>query len=121
MGEEFFEEHFQQISPVKKHIFDDRFNLSDSNQLTSPISIHSIHNSIGSRTTFVSFFSLYCEYSEHVSMYLYSFYSEYLLIFFLEVYERNLLSRELSHSQHFLTGYVKIILRIFQGSMKLHT
>lgn len=54
LGEEFFEEHFQQISPVKKHIFDDRLNLSDSNQLASPVSIHSIQNSIRSRTTFVS-------------------------------------------------------------------
>lgn len=54
MGEEFFDEHFQQISPVTKHILDERFSINDSYQISTTSGLESIQSSIGSRATFVS-------------------------------------------------------------------
>ena len=53
MGEEFFDGDFHQISPVKKHVFDESYTLNDSTTLSSG-GMQAIQNSIGSRATFVS-------------------------------------------------------------------
>ncbi len=53
--DEFFEEHFQQISPVRKHILDDMNDIiNDSNMSNSSTQANSIKESIDLQATFVS-------------------------------------------------------------------
>lgn len=54
MEDEFFDEQIQQISPVKKPLFDDRFNASDLNHASSSSYLQCIQDSIGLQATFVS-------------------------------------------------------------------
>lgn len=58
MEDEVFDEQIRQISPVKKHAFDDRFNASDLAHTTGASYLESIQDSIGVQATFVSFISM---------------------------------------------------------------